>query len=493
MTFQLSPNVDRNKIFLVNRGELEGRLDPFCYIPELVELDIKIKSKTNYCLRDFSTFRASGATPNKSNNEYYSDSENGIPFIRVQNLSITGEIDQSNLVYISKETHEGLLKRSQIKEHDLLIKITGVGRMAVASVAPDCFEGNINQHIVVVRTGSKKISENIAAFLNLDSVEKIATKRATGGTRPALDYPALFSIPVINDRNIYLFIQKAVASKKQKESESQRLLDSIDDYLLDELGIELPEEEENTLQSRIFTRWLSEVSGGRFDAPVHHKEYSLQSTKYLMGRLIDCVSVNPLTAFYGSSLETLVTFIPMENLSDQYGEADISECKSLVESGGYTKFQDDDLLWAKITPCMQNGKSAVVSNLKNAIGFGSTEFHVFRAKPDVDIRYIHAILRLKSLRNHAVLYFSGSAGHQRVADEFFKRLIMPKPSLDKQTEIANHIAEIRKQAKQLHKQAKTELEQANKEVEAMILGVDESKAQQGSPPGANSATRHRHF
>lgn len=285
MSYQLPDELDKNKIFLVNRSKLEGRLDPFCYIPSLVELDNIIKTKTNCRLSDFSIFRASGATPSKSNDAYYSDQENGVPFIRVQNLSTTGELDQSDLVYISKDVHSGLLKRSQIKEFDLLVKITGVGRMAIASVAPEGFDGNINQHIVVIRTGSKEISENIATFLNLNSVEKIASKRATGGTRPALDYSALFSIPVINDRNTYNKIQKAIVAKKQKEAEAQALLDSIDGYLLAELGIELPEEKLNTIQNRMFTRQLSEVSGGRFDPDYFQEEYeklhnSLQQGKF---------------------------------------------------------------------------------------------------------------------------------------------------------------------------------------------------------------------
>ncbi len=84
-----------------------------------------------------------------------------------------------------------------MSEGDILVKITGVGRMAVASVAHKGFEGNINQHVVVIKTGSKETSRWLATFLNLTSVEKLASKRATGGTRPALDYPALFSLPII--------------------------------------------------------------------------------------------------------------------------------------------------------------------------------------------------------------------------------------------------------------------------------------------------------
>lgn len=88
-----------------------------------------------------------------------------------------------------------MLKRSQVSACDLLVKITGVGRMAVASIAPKGFEGNINQYVCVIKTGSKEVSETLAAFLNSDIDEKLASRRSTGGTRPALDYPAYFLFP----------------------------------------------------------------------------------------------------------------------------------------------------------------------------------------------------------------------------------------------------------------------------------------------------------
>jgi hypothetical protein len=74
--------------------------------------------------------------------------------------------------------------------------------MAVASVVPQDFEGNINQHIVAIRTKDAKTSEALAAYLNLDIAEQLASRRSTGGTRPALDYPALLSIPIISDQRI---------------------------------------------------------------------------------------------------------------------------------------------------------------------------------------------------------------------------------------------------------------------------------------------------
>jgi type I restriction enzyme S subunit len=78
---------------------------------------------------------------------------------------------------------------------------------------------------------------------------------------------------------------------------------------------------------------------------------------------------------------SLVSFVPMEAVSETSGTIEDME-EALVEevSRGYTTFEEGDLIWAKITPCMQNGKSAVARSLKNGVGFGSTEFHVIRPR-----------------------------------------------------------------------------------------------------------------
>ena len=174
-------------------------------------------------------------------------------------------------------------------------------------------------------------------------------------------------------------MKSAYTQKKQKEQEADALLDSIDDYVLTELGIEKPEEKENSIESRIFTTTSSEVFGGRFDPEVYHQVYSLHTKSYPMEKFQNCVLINPQTSFSGYELDTSITFVPMEKVSAEYGEADLSLCKMAGQTKGYTKFRDNDLIWAKITPCMENGKSAVVDNLKSNIGCGSTEFHVFRA------------------------------------------------------------------------------------------------------------------
>lgn len=270
-SYAIPKSLNKNRIFLLYRSELEQRFDPFYYVPDLVELEKKVLAKKPKKLRDFVKTIASGATPKTTESEkYYCEKEFGVPFLRVQNLSPTGILEIDDCKYINNETHTGMLARSQVTAGDLLVKITGVGRMAVASVAPDGFYGNINQHVCVIKTGSKEISETLAAFLNSDIGEKLASRRSTGGTRPALDYPALLSIPILNDKRVLEITAKVVAQKKQNETEAENLLASIDDYLLKELGINLPVLPENTIKNRIYTTTIKTISANRFD-PYYHK------------------------------------------------------------------------------------------------------------------------------------------------------------------------------------------------------------------------------
>ena len=311
-------------------------------------------------------------------------------------------------------------------------------------------------------------------FLSSKLVVDQTTCLMTGNTLPRLQPKDVQKLPILlpppNIQNhIASFIRSAYAQKKQKEQEAHALLDLIDDYVLKELGIEMPQQKENTIENRIFTTTSSDMFGGRFDPEVYHQIYSLHTKSYPMEKFQNCVLINPTTSFSGYEPDTSITFVPMEKVSAEYGEADLSLRKMVAEAKGYTRFRNNDLIWAKITPCMENGKSAVVDNLKSGIGCGSTEFHVFRALEGINIRYIHALLRLKSLRKHAVLHFTGSAGQQRVSSEFFKALIIPKPPIEKQNEIADYVTNTRNRAKQLRQEANAIVEQAKERVERMLL------------------------
>ncbi|MDF2612354.1 MAG: Type restriction-modification system, specificity subunit [Clostridia bacterium] len=134
--------------------------------------------------------------------------------------------------------------------------------------------------------------------------------------------------------------------------------------------------------------------------------------------------------------ETKISFVPMSNVSDK-GTVDLSEIRELREvKGGFTYFKNGDVLLAKITPCMENGKGALVNNLVNNIGFGSTEFHVLRPKSQIDSKWLYYITKAQVFRKTAEAHMTGSAGQKRVPTTFFEKYKVLVPTLESQKKIA---------------------------------------------------------
>ena len=154
----------------------------------------------------------------------------------------------------------------------------------------------------------------------------------------------------------------------------------------------------------------------------------------------------------------------MPAVDEQSGVISEPEEKSYAEvSRGYTYFEEGDVLFAKITPCMQNGKHAIASGLLNGFGFGSTEFHVIRPPENILPSWIHSFLRQSSVLLDAERHFRGAVGQQRVPKEFLAELSIPLPPLEEQKRITKTIST--RMAAQEH--AKTAAHQQLEAIEAM--------------------------
>lgn len=195
------PAVEERKYFMVNANETVGRrVDSFYYQSKFRSVD-QIMENVQFDVFNLGALIneiSSGATP-KIDENYYTDSSTGVPFLRVQNVTNRG-IDLSDAKFITREVHDGMLKRSQLKTDDLVFTITG--RIGSVAVVPDNFEGNINQHSVrfCLKDQITNITINphyIAVFFNFELGKSLSIREVTGGTRPALDYKALKSLKII--------------------------------------------------------------------------------------------------------------------------------------------------------------------------------------------------------------------------------------------------------------------------------------------------------
>ncbi len=131
--------------------------------------------------------------------------------------------------------------------------------------------------------------------------------------------------------------------------------------------------------------------------------------------------------------DTHISFVPMPAVSDTEGEIVSPSVRPFAEvSKGYTQFRDGDVIFAKITPCMENGKIAVARGLENGMACGSTEFHVVRPSAGISPDFIWRYLRQKSFRNDAEASMTGAVGQRRVPASFLKEQTFALPPLPEQ-------------------------------------------------------------
>jgi restriction endonuclease S subunit len=179
--------------------------------------------------------------------------------------------------------------------------------------------------------------------------------------------------------------------------------------------------------------------------------------------------LNPPRNYLGLNDDFLVSFVPMEAIDEFSGSIKIITEKPLKDvKKGYTFFAENDVLFAKITPCMENGKIAIARNLSNGIGFGTTELHVFRTKAGKAIpKYIYYFLRTKYFREEAAKYMTGASGHKRVPEKFLMDFPYPLPPLSVQQEIVAKLdkeMEALKGVRFLHQEAERRIEKIIAEV-----------------------------
>lgn len=154
----------------------------------------------------------------------------------------------------------------------------------------------------------------------------------------------------------------------------------------------------------------------------------------------------------GLANDTPVSFVPMARVDEISGTMNVSESKNLGDvRKGYTYFAEGDVVFAKITPCMENGKSAIARNLINGVGFGTTEFHVLRPRNLVTSEWLRLFVRDKNFREQAKKNMHGAAGQQRVPVDFLRDSQIPVPPIHEQHRIVQRIEDLTRRMEEVRK------------------------------------------
>lgn len=156
--------------------------------------------------------------------------------------------------------------------------------------------------------------------------------------------------------------------------------------------------------------------------------------------LSDVVTINPGINKSLFCNEDEMPFVPMPAVEAGTGKIDTSERRPFGKvKSGFTAFASGDVLFAKITPCMENGKMAVVPNLPRGVGFGTTEFHVLRPSEAVESSLIYHFVSSSAVRHEAQHQMTGAVGQKRVPKRYLETKQFPLPPLNEQRRIVEKI------------------------------------------------------
>ena len=199
------------------------------------------------------------------------------------------------------------------------------------------------------------------------------------------------------------------------------------------------------------------------------KQHGVSMDSWEEKRLGKVCKINPSkinTKNLSDDLE--VSFFPMVSLSEITGEIVGPEIRTLGKvKNGFTNFSEGDVVFAKITPCMENGKSAIIGKLINDIGYGTTEFYVLRCGEELSNKYLHHIVRSKKFRDEAKQNMTGAVGQQRVPKKYMEDYMLNLPTFYEQTEIVRIIDDLlakEQQAKELAENALAKIDLIKKSI-----------------------------
>ena len=401
--------------------------------------------------------------------------EKGVPLLRISNITGEGNLDVQDVVFITPEKSQKLAS-TRVSEGDIVISQRGtLGMPAVVSSEYPFF--NISANLIAIRGLSPLRPRFVQLYLSSRLGERQIARLQSGQVHAKIttDDVASILIPhVLNQEELIDAMDAARAQRQAKLAEADALLAGLDNFVLDALGI-APAPADNR---RVFGVGRGAVTNHQLSPSNHLPELRilkdrLRSHPSAAQPLQEYVDINPRVELTEIDDQETVGFIPMSAVSDgATGEYTFTERPLEEVRKGYTPFADGDILWAKITPCMQNGKSCIVEGLPNGIGFGSTEFHVLRVRnAGVSKEFVKEFVSQKALRQVATYAFTGSAGQQRVPPEFLANLPFPAIPREEQTQIVAIIESTRSEARRLRVEAESGWHEAKEWFEAQLLGT----------------------
>ena len=299
------------------------------------------------------------------------------------------------------------------------------------------FDGICSEKTFVIETKDESIltQEYLAIIMQSDDFWNYCEENKSGGVNYFLNWSTLadyeFELPPIKQQ---LEIAQKVMSAYRLKQSYKKLLDATREMVKSQF-IEM------------FGNPLSSVQ------------------RYPLKNLGDCCELNPRRPSLDLEDTDKVSFVPMPSVSENGYLQDVTDEEYGKVKKGFTYFESNDVVFAKITPCMENGKGAIAEGLTNNIGMGSTEFHILRPIEGVSSPYwLLALTRLPIFRERASKNMTGTGGQKRVPANYLENFMVGLPPIEEQNRFEN----IYKQADKSEFELRKSIEAIDQVIKSLI-------------------------
>ena len=342
------------------------------------------------------------------------DSLTGIPILRANNIS-DGTINYDNLVYIKKER---ISSKQILKKGDILICTSSGSKNLVGKaglIEKDVLISSFGAFCRVLRAHDIS-SEYLFHYFCSNAYKNRISSLSEGAN-------------INNIRNEHINVLEIPIYPLEEEKKLLKVLNVTKSLILRR---KQQLTKLNELAKSRFIEMFGQCGEDRFG--------------WGLSRLGDCCIINPSKSTEARLEDELeVSFCPMPYVSE-LGDIKTDETKLYKDvKSGFTYFAEEDILFAKITPCMENGKGAIARNLKNGIGFGSTEFHILRPNRSIITpEWLYVLTTFKQFRKDAEANMTGSAGQKRVPSIFLRNYKISIPLLELQKQYVGILEQLDK-------------------------------------------------
>ncbi len=388
-------------------------------------------------LGSFCTKIGTGATP-RGGSEVYLNARISHALVRSQHV-FDRHFDAAGLAFIS-ELHARELRNAEVQSGDVLLNITGDGvTFGRSCIVPDrILPACVNQHVSIIRPDRSECDPGyLLSVLTHPATKGYIESFNSGGSRRAITKGHIESfeipLPPLPEQKTIAHILGTLDDKIELNRRMNATLEAMARALFQSWFVDF-----DPVRAKLDGRppaGLDEATAAHF--PAHFQDSPLGPIPqgWEVKPMSEVIEVNPRRTLKSGAI---APYLDMKNMPTQGHAAD--EIINREFNSG-TKFQNGDTLLARITPCLENGKTAFVDFLEDGqVGWGSTEYIVFAPKLPLTPEFGYYLARSDALRLHAIQNMTGTSGRQRVPSDCFSQFRFAVPP----AKIAKHFGEITK-------------------------------------------------